>query len=124
MSQNDGEMSTFKMVLLSICALFGLLIIMGFIGFVAQGYDFFMFKIFAPKYEQARRETFEQSKAYNDGMAQELRAMQMDYIKADEPHKKALKSVILHRISGYPEDHLPSDLQAFVNELKGSDHAY
>ena len=41
-----------------------------------QGNDFFMYKVFAPKYEQVRRTTFEQSKAYNQGMVQELQNMQ------------------------------------------------
>lgn len=85
---------------------------------VIQGSDFFLYKVFAPKYEAARRETFEQSKAYNDGMAQELRAMQMEYIKATPDQQTALASVILHRVDGYPEDQLPEDLRTFVNDLK------
>ena len=42
------------------------------VGWLAQGNDFLLFQFFAPKYEAVRRETFEQSKAYNQGMIQEL----------------------------------------------------
>ena len=83
-----------------------------------QGNDFFLFKVFAPKYEQVRRETFEQSKAYNQGMIQELQNMQFEYIKADHKHKEALSSVILHRAADYPIDKMPAELRAFINDLK------
>jgi hypothetical protein len=50
--------------------------LLGILGltWVFQGNDFFLTRFFAPKYEQVRRETFENSKAYRDGMVQELRA--------------------------------------------------
>jgi hypothetical protein len=111
----------FKIVLACIGAL---VLILG-LTWVFQGNDFFLYRIFAPKYEQARRETFEQSKAYNDGMAQELRAMQFQYLQADPAHQKALAGVILHRVAGYPEQNLPSDLRAFLSTLRqGTSHAY
>ena len=110
-------MSTFKYVVFIVGATFCFLLFIGLIGFIAQGYDFFMFKVFAPAYEQARREQFEQSKAYNDGMAQELRAMQFDYMKADAAHKDALRSIILHRVAGN-EERLPTDLKSFIADLR------
>jgi hypothetical protein len=83
-----------------------------------QGNGFFMYKVFAPKYEQVRRETFEQSKAYNQGMVQELQNMQFEYVKADKEHQAALASVILHRAADYDESKLPADLRAFIADLK------
>lgn len=88
------------------------------ISWIVQGNDFFMYKVFAPKYEQARRETFEQSKAYNEGMLQELSKMQLDYETAPEEHKSAMKSLILHRAAGYDQTKLPSDLRNFIQDLK------
>jgi len=85
---------------------------------IVQGNDFFLYKAFAPKYEAARRETFEQTKAYNQGMVQELQNMQFEYVKADKAHKAALASIILHRAADYPEDKLPADLRNFIRELK------
>lgn len=88
------------------------------LGWLFQGQDFFLYKVFAPKYEQVRRETFEQSKAYNQGMVQELQNMQFEYVKADTNHQAALASIILHRTADYPEDKMPADLREFVQKLK------
>lgn len=73
---------------------------------------------FAPKEEQIRRKTFEESNSYNKGFWQELRSMQMEYIKADPKQKQALASIILHRAAGYDENKLPQDLRDFLAELR------
>lgn len=85
---------------------------------IAQGNDFFLYRTFAPKYEQVRRETFEQTKSYRQGMIQELQNMQFQYEQADEAHKDALKSLILHRAADVPEDVLTPSLNAFISELR------
>lgn len=87
------------------------------LGWLVAGNDLALMKVFAPAREQVRRETFENSKAYRDGMVQELRAMQFEYLKADEAHKAGMANVIRHRVAGFPEDALPYDLQTFVKEL-------
>ena len=97
----------------------GLLVMLVLIPtWLIQGNDFFLFQVFAPKYEQVRRETFEQSKAFNQGMIQELQNMQFEYVKALPEHKAALASIILHRVADYDEQKLPTDLRAFVQQLK------
>jgi hypothetical protein len=96
--------------------LVGIMILLGM--WLIQGNAFFMYKFFAPQVEQVRRETFEQSKAYNQGMIQELQNMQFEYIKADDKHKDALASIILHRVADYDEDKLPNDLRTFIQQLK------
>lgn len=88
------------------------------ITWLAQGNDFFLYKAFAPKYEQVRRETFEQSKAYNQGMIQELQNMQFEYEKASPEHKQALASIILHRAADYDTSKMPRDLADFIDKLK------
>lgn len=102
---------TVVLVLLCIVALLGL-------TWVIQGNDFFLYKTFAPKYEDVRRETFEHSKAYNQGMIQELQNMQFEYVKASDEHKDALASVILHRAADYDENKLPADLRQFIQGLR------
>jgi hypothetical protein len=91
-----------------------ILILLFGIGWAVEGNNFFMYRYFAPKEEAVRRQTFEESKAYNDGMAQELSAMQLDYVKATPEQKAALRSVILHRTAGYDTSRLSPDLQYFV----------
>lgn len=99
---------------LSILALIGLLAL----GWVLAGNSLAMKKKFDPAFEQVRRETFEGSKAYRDGMIQELRAMQFEYMRADDAHKAGMKNVIRHRLAGFPEDAIPADLQAFIREVE------
>jgi hypothetical protein len=98
----------------------GLLGVVGLLGlvWVLQGNDFFLYKAFAPRYEQTRRQVFEQSKAYNQGMIQELQNMQFEYEQADAAHRAALGSIILHRAADYDEARLPSDLQTFIAGLR------
>ena len=89
------------------------------IGFVVEGGDFFLYRFFAPRQEAARRQIFEESKSYNDGMTQELQAMQFEYLRTDPEHRAALASVILHRVAGYDVGRLPPDLQTFIHGLLG-----
>jgi len=104
--------------LMWVFALLGGMVLALGVTWIVQGNDFFLYRCFAPKYEQVRRETFEQSKAYNEGMAQELQRMQFEYVQADDEHKAALASIILHRVADYDESRLPPDLHAFVESLR------
>lgn len=88
------------------------------VGFVVQGYDFFVYRYFAPKYEQVRHDTFKQSQAYNDGVAQELQNMQTQYLQADAEHKKLLAAVIIRTVASYDESRLPSHLREFVDQIR------
>lgn len=88
---------------------------------IAQGSDFFLYKVFAPKYEDVRRTTFEHSRAFNQGMVQELQNMQFEYVKEKDPNaKQALADIILHRASGYnlSDPIVPDDLRTFISDLK------
>ena len=85
---------------------------------VFTGNDFFLYRFFAPKEEAVRRQVFEQSKAYNQGMVQELQNMEFEYVKSGPNEKAALASIILHRAADYDEDKLPPDLRAFIDGLR------
>jgi hypothetical protein len=88
------------------------------VAFFFQGLDFGLFHTFAPKYEQVRRNTFEQSQAYNEGMRRDLENIHNQYLKETDPAaKSALKATFIHRAEGYPND-LPADLQSFYNFIR------
>ncbi len=96
----------------------GALIVMALAAFMVQGTDFFLYKTFAPRQEASRREVFEQSKAYRDGLMQELRSAQIDYAKASTSQQKlAIGSLVLHDAAGF-KDELPPDLEAFVRAVR------
>ncbi len=105
-------------------------IILGVLGFIVlivvctwifQGNEFFLYKVFAPQQEQVRRETFEESRAFNQGMVQELQNMQFEYVKTkDQNQKDALASIILHRAAGYNlnDPAVSPDLRSFIQQLR------
>ena len=96
----------------------GLLLLMFGLGWVLQGNSFFLYKVFAPKYENVRRQVFEQTKSYNQGMQQEISNMQFEYIQATPEQKQALASIILHRVADYDINKLNPDLQEFIHKLR------
>lgn len=96
----------------------GALILLALVAFVIQGTDFFLYKTFAPRQEAVRREVFEQSKAYRDGLMQELRSAQIDYARATAPQQKqAIGALVLHDAAGFSGD-LPPDLEAFIRAVR------
>jgi hypothetical protein len=103
---------TISLTVAALAALFAL-------GWLCAGNDLMINKVFAPRQEAVRRQVFEQSKAYNQGMVQELQNMQFEYIKASPEHKAALADLILHRAADYPEENMPADLRQFIHDLKG-----
>ena len=105
-----------------IAMVFVLFIAIMALGWIAQGNDFLLFKFFAPRQEAVRREVFEQSKAYNQGMIQEILAYQAKYVTAAPEQKEALATIILHMTADYNMDdsRVPADLRNFIHELKRS----
>lgn len=89
-----------------------------FLGWGLTYNDFAMYRYFAPKQEAVRRQVFEQTKSYNQGMIQELQNMQFQYEQADPKHRAALADLILHRSADYNVDLLPPDLRSFIAELR------
>lgn len=101
-------------------AVIGVVIAVLALTWIVQGNDFFMYKYFGPKYEQQRRDIFEKSKAYNQGMIQELQNMRFEYVKASPEQKDALASVILHRVADFDlnQPQVPDDLRQFIEQLR------
>ena len=106
-----------KILIIAGCVIGALALSLGF-GWVSAGNDFFLYKFFAPRQEAVRRQVFEQTKSYNQGMIQELQNMQFEYVKADPAHQAALRSIILHRAADFDESRLPEDLRAFIKDLR------
>jgi lipopolysaccharide export LptBFGC system permease protein LptF len=88
------------------------------LGWLFTGNSLFMSKVFSPQFEQVRRETFEQSKAYNQGVAQDISNFQQQYITATDNQKDALASVIIHRTADYDLSNLSQDQRSFIEKLR------
>lgn len=89
-------------------------------GFGLEYFNLISTKFFAPKFEAVRRETFEQSKAYNQGTIQEIEHLYLEYFKASDEHKKAIGSIVLHRLADFDKSKLSPELQDFVTKLKNN----
>jgi hypothetical protein len=76
------------------------------------------YQFFAPKYRAVDNKVFKESEQYNDGMIRDLENLQMEYINADAEKKQALRAIVLHRFSVYPEDKMPPNLRNFYNDLR------
>lgn len=95
--------------------------VVGFIAllWIIQGNDFFMYKLFAPKYEQTRREVFESTKSYQQGMVQDLTRIKEEYVSATSEGREMLKQVYLQRLSDFDRSNLPPQLKIFTAQLEG-----
>jgi len=89
------------------------LLVFGFSYLGYMSYDFF-----APKYRAVDNKVFKQSEQYNDGMIRDLESLQIEYVSADAEKKQALRAIVLHRFSVYPEEKLPYNLRNFYNDLR------
>lgn len=97
----------FTTIVGALVLIFGL----SFLGY--KSYEFF-----APKYRAVDNKVFKESEQYNDGMIRDLENLQLEYINADKEHKDALRAIVLHRFSVYPEDKMPPNLRNFYNDLR------
>lgn len=106
-----------KLVVLGLVV--GLLVVGLGVDWAATGNDFILYQYFAPKYEQVRRETFEQSRAFNEGMAQELTGMWRDFQhSSDQGEKDAIRSLVQHRVAGYDTSMIQNpQLRLFVQQM-------
>lgn len=108
-----------KAVLGTIGVVLGALLVLLALTWMAQGSNFFLYKVFAHQYAVVEREVYEGTPSYNQGMIQELQNMQREYLKAPEDSKPALRKIILRRSDAYPnKDRMPADLQAFIAQLE------
>jgi len=98
--------------------LLSLLVIL-ILAFIITGGELFIFKFFAPKFEDARREVFENTQSYVEGARQELSAYKLDYARAKTAEEKtAIKFTVVHRFANLDENKLDPGLRSFLREMK------
>lgn len=97
----------------------GLVLVMG-VAFVTAGADLAMFKFFAPKYEDAKREVFENTQSFVHGKRSMLNRIRLEYESTDSPARKAaLRKMALDEASTINLDLLPAGLAGWVRSLEG-----
>ena len=74
---------------------------------------------FAPKFENVRRNVFEQTRSYNEGKVQDLAKYRDEYMQAkDEGSKAAIQSTIKVMFANY-NGKLPFELEQFLHQMRG-----
>lgn len=91
-----------------------LVVILG-LTWVFQGNDFFMYRVFAPRYADAQRNTFENSQSYVDGKIAYLSELRAQY---EDSHRESTRTLILSEASQIDNAKLPRDLRVFIEGLK------
>lgn len=86
------------------------LIVVGvFVGIFLIGlYELGLFKFFAPRRENIRREVFEQTQSYVHGKIQDLAKYYDEYEEAAEDEREALRQVIIMRFAEFDETQIRS----------------
>ncbi len=90
------------------------------LGVFGAEYSFRLNQHYLPKYEQVRRETFEQSQAYNEGMRRDIENLRIDWLGATGGQKDAIRALALTRIAGLPDAAVTGPILSFRNELTES----
>lgn len=90
----------------------------GALTFVGTAYNYGMFKFWAPKFENVKRQVFENTYSYKRGTIQDLRDYQQAWITGDSVHKQGLKPMIIGAADQIPQDELPPDLAQFVVSVR------
>jgi uncharacterized protein YsxB (DUF464 family) len=87
--------------------------------FFGNELDYRTAKRYAPLQEQVRRNTFEQSQSYNEGMIRDLENIHNQYLHStNDAEKTSLALTFVQRAEAYPNfDALPADLQSFYHSV-------
>lgn len=94
----------------------GVLVIPIFFG----AYELGMMKVFMPAKENIRRGVFENTKSYMHGVQQDLGKYFLEYQKADESGKEAIRATILMRFAEVDANKLQNDhLKRFLISTRG-----
>ena len=88
-------------------------------GFLATGGDLMIYKFWAPKQENAKRQVFENTQSFVEGKIQNIEQECFAYHKADGTQRYALAGEIRNEATTIDINKLPSDERACVSEARG-----
>ena len=100
-------------------ALFVALVVLYGIGFLTTGGDLAIYRFWAPKQENAKRQVFENTQSYVEGKIQNIEQECFSYRQAEGSSKDAFAGEIRNEAITIDTNKLPSDEQACVSEARG-----
>lgn len=96
--------------ILAIGAIFG-------IGFIGNSLNLWSYSFFAPKYENVRRDVFENTQSYVEGKRQSLTNYYDEFRKADPTEKKAIRKLMLQEFSNFDINKLSATQYGWYQEM-------
>ena len=103
-------MKTVLIWLLGIVLLFAALFGLQYLGLV--NYEFF-----APKYQNAQREVFENTQSFTEGKRQDLIKYYHEWLNSDKQGKEALKEMVIDDFASYDTSKLIPSEQNMYNKI-------
>lgn len=75
------------------------------------------FKFFAPKYENAKREVYENTQSYVEGKRQAITKYYDEWRKSDSVEKNAIRSLVLQDFANFNLEYLLPQQMVWYNEM-------
>ena len=75
------------------------------------------YKFFAPKYQNAQREVFENTQSFTEGKRQDLIKYYHEWINSDNDGKSALKELVVEDFANYDIEKLTPSEQNMYNKI-------
>lgn len=99
----------------------GAMIFFGTLGFVANGMGLISYKFFGPKWEDAKRDVFENTNSFTKAKVQEATKYRLEYLRAKDPvERNAIKVTIAQSLADFDEDkYVKNDeLREWISQMK------
>lgn len=103
-------MKTVLIWLLGVVLLFAALFGLQYLGLVN-------YKFFAPKYQNAQREVFENTQSFTEGKRQDLIKYYHEWLNSDKQGKEALKEMVIDDFASYDISKLTPSEQNMYNKI-------
>ena len=99
---------------------FGVILLMTAITWMSTGLNLAHYKFWGPKYEEARRNVFEETKSFQQGTIQELSKMYQEYNDPakSQSQKDAIAFTALHQVADFKTENLPPYLAKWIESLR------
>ena len=76
--------------------------------------------IIKPMQEEVRRDNFESSRAFNEGVIRDLADYHLQWLDADVEDRPAIETVVRHRFPNYAAEDVPAgELRAWFVSVRG-----
>lgn len=97
---------------------FGSLVLFYILGFFASGGSWAIYRFWAPKMEDARREVFEQTQSYVQGKNTYIARLRLQYEVAEGQQKEGLRRIILSEAETIDDENLTPSNRSFIANLR------